>query len=39
MTEKERLELLLKKLREVQRPDLSVRTQIHQIEEFLKKMK
>lgn len=39
MTEKERLELLLKKLREVQRPDLSVKSQIHSIAELLKKFK
>jgi len=36
-SEKERLEALLKKLKEKQRPDLSVKTQIHSIEELLKR--
>ena len=36
-SEKEYLEALLKKLKERQRPDISVLTQIHMIEEKLKK--
>lgn len=35
-SERERLEALLKKLKEKQRPDISVMTQIHMIEEKLK---
>lgn len=39
MTEKEKLELLLRKLKEVDRPDISIKAQIHGIEEQLKLMK
>jgi transcription elongation GreA/GreB family factor len=36
-SEREKLEALLKKLKEKERPDLSVQAQIHSIEELLKK--
>jgi transcription elongation GreA/GreB family factor len=34
-SERERLEALLKKLKEKERPDISIRAQIHSIEELL----
>jgi hypothetical protein len=36
-SEREKLELLLKKLKAVERPDISIMAQIHSIEELLKK--
>lgn len=38
-SERENLEALLKKLKEKQRPDISVKTQIHMIEGKLKQAK